>query len=99
VRSLPKLDLNGAPLNDAFPEFWRYVTRQRPRSRPWRDFWQLWTPTTTLLIVVLVVLDIDPLSPPGLAILVAGIAVGMVVNVVLRRLGVIGDYRPGTRGD
>jgi len=91
------VDLNGERSRDAFPELGRLVTRRPPKSRPWRDFWKVWIPSFTLMMVAFAVLETTPFSPLGLAVLVAGMLVVVVIGKAFRRLGIIDDPGPGTR--
>jgi hypothetical protein len=89
------VDLKGARFRDAFPELGRLVILRPPKSRPWRDFWKVWIPSFTLLMVAFAVLETTPFSPLGLAVLVAGVLLVVVVGKAFRRLGIIDAPGPG----
>lgn len=99
MRFRPVVNLKGERLRDAYSELARLVTRRPPKSQPWRDFWKVSIPSSMLLMVAFGVLDASPYSPLGLAVLVAGALVAVVIGRAFRRPGIIGDYRHHRRGE
>lgn len=97
MRFRPVVDLKGERVRDAYPEIARFVTRRPPKSQPWRDFWKVWLPSFTLMIVAFGVLDATPYSPLGLAVLAVGALVTVGIGTAFRRLGIIGDTRDHKR--
>jgi peptidoglycan/LPS O-acetylase OafA/YrhL len=97
MRVRPMADLRDERFHDAFPELGRLLMRRPPKSRPWRDFWKVWIPSFTLLMVAFAVLGTTPFSPLGLAVLVAGMLVVIVIGKAFRRLGIIDDPGPEKR--
>jgi hypothetical protein len=89
----PVVDLEGEPLRESYPELWRLLSRQAPKSKPWRDFWKVWIASFVPVILAFTVLDTTPFSPLGLAVLIAVVPVTFVIGSVFRRLGQIADRR------
>ena len=93
MRFRPVVDLKGERFRDAYPELARLITRRPQKSRPWRDFWKVWIPAFTLVMVALGLLDTTPFSPLGVVVLGGGALVTVLIGKAFRRLGVISDYR------
>ena len=81
----------------AFRELRLLLTRQPMESRQWRDYWIVWLPMFTAMVVADEILDPPLLSWVSAAILVGGLAFGHALGTALRALGVVGrddDLRP-----
>ena len=98
MRSRPIVDLKGERLRDAYPELWRFVTRRPPKSRPWRDFWKVFLPSATLILVGLAFVE-TVYSPGGMAVLVGGVLLTIAIGHAFRRLGVIAPPDDVPRAD
>ena len=83
-------------MRDAYPELWRLVTRKPEQSPAWRDFWKVWLVGFVPTFAVLIILDLSVLSI-GLGLVLLAICLGatFVAGMLMRRLGIIRDYRPG----
>ncbi|MDA0167932.1 hypothetical protein OJ998_02450 [Solirubrobacter taibaiensis] len=89
----PVVDLEGEPLRESYPELWRLLSRQAPKSRPWRDFWKVWIASFVPVMLAFILFETTPFSPLGFAILIAVVPLTFLIGSVFRRLGVIADRR------
>ena len=89
----PVVDLKGEPLHESYPELWRLLSRQAPKSRPWRDFWKVWIASFVPVMLAFIALETTPFSLLGFAILIAVVPLTFLIGNVFRRLGLIVDRR------
>ena len=91
----PIVRLKGEEKRDAYPELWRLVRRKPEQSAAWRDFWKVWLAGFIPWFTVVMILD-PPILSFGFALaLVLAAVAAHVAGMVMRRLGIIRDYRRG----
>jgi hypothetical protein len=99
MRPRPIVSLKGERLRDSYPELWRLVTRKPERSPAWRDFWKVWLVGFVPTFAALIILDLSALSIGFGLLLALCLGATVVAGMLMRRLGVIRDYRSGAALD